>query len=233
MTAPPATIRVLIADDHPVVRSGLSALIGTLAGYEVVAEAADGEAAVREAHLARPDVIIMDVQMPGLDGIEATRRISAALPDIAVLMLTMFEDDDTVFAAMRAGARGFLLKGAQQGEIERALRAVVSGEAIFGPGVAARVLGFFARPARTHAPFPELTAREREVLDLIASGSRNSAIAQTLGLSPKTVGNHVSSIFAKLAVADRSEAIVRAREGGLGGEPRWPRNAAGAGRGSQ
>lgn len=233
MTAPPATIRVLIADDHPVVRNGLSALIGTLPGCEVVGQAADGEAAVREAHLARPDVVIMDVQMPGLDGIEATRRISAALPEVAVLMLTMFDDDDTVFAAMRAGARGFLLKGAEQGEIERALRAVVSGEAIFGPGVASRILGFFAQPTRAEAPFPELTAREREVLDLIASGSRNSAIAQALGLSPKTVGNHVSSIFAKLAVADRSEAIVRAREGGLGGAPRPPRTASGASRGSR
>ncbi|MCU1688650.1 MAG: LuxR family transcriptional regulator [Pseudonocardiales bacterium] len=232
MTAP-ATIRVLIADDHPVVRNGLSALIGTLPGCEVVAEAADGEAAVREAHLVHPDVVIMDVQMPVLDGIEATRRISAALPDVAVLMLTMFEDDDTVFAAMRAGARGFLLKGAEQGEIERALRAVVSGEAIFGPGVASRVLRFFAQPVRAEAPFPELTAREREVLDLIASGSRNSAIAHALGLSPKTVGNHVSSIFAKLAVADRSAAIVRAREGGLGGESRQPRNASGAGHGSR
>lgn len=216
MTAAPATIRVLIADDHPVVRNGLRALIGTLPGCEVVAEAADGEAAVREAQLVRPDVVVMDVQMPGLDGIEATRRIGAAVPGVAVLILTMFEDDDTVFAAMRAGARGFLLKGAEQGEIERALRAVVSGEAIFGPGVASRVLGMFAQPVRAEAPFPELTVRERQVLDLIAAGSRNSAIAHTLGLSPKTVSNHVSSIFAKLAVADRSEAIVRARESGLG-----------------
>jgi DNA-binding NarL/FixJ family response regulator len=226
MTAAPAShgpdrpIRVLIADDHPVVRNGLRALIGTLPGCEVVGEATDGEQAVRQTQLTRPDVVIMDVQMPVLDGIEATRRISVAVPSVAVLVLTMFDDDDTVFAAMRAGARGFLLKGADQIDIERALRAVVSGEAIFGPGVATRVLGFFSRPARVDAPFPELTVREREVLNLVAGGARNSSIAASLTLSPKTVSNHISSIFAKLAVADRSEAIVRAREGGLGGASR-------------
>jgi DNA-binding NarL/FixJ family response regulator len=210
------TIRIVIADDHPVVRNGLRALIDTLPMCEVVAEAIDGEQAVREAQLCRPDVVIMDVQMPGLDGIEATRRIAAAVPGVAVLMLTMFDDDDTVFAAMRAGARGFLLKGADQQDIERALRAVTSGEAIFGPGVASRVLGFFSRPFASGQPFPELTSREREVLDLLAGGARNSVIAAQLGLSQKTVGNHISAVFAKLAVADRSEAIVRAREAGLG-----------------
>ena len=209
-------IRIVIADDHPVVRNGLRALVDTLPGCEVVAEAVDGEHAVREAQLCRPDVVIMDVQMPGLDGIEATRRITAAVPGVAVLMLTMFDDDDTVFAAMRAGARGILLKGADQQDIERALRAVTSGEAIFGPGVASRVLGFFSRPVSAGQPFPELTPREREVLDLLAGGARNSAIASELGLSPKTVSNHISAVFAKLAVADRSEAIVRAREAGLG-----------------
>ena len=201
-----AVIRVVLADDHPVVRGGLRALLESLPAYEVVAEAVDGEEAVRE------------VQMPGVDGLEATRRIRAATPEVAVLVLTMFDDDDTVFAAMKAGAQGYLLKGAEQGEIDRAIRAVVAGEAIFGPGVAARVLRHFAEPPPTadDVPFPQLTDREREVLDLVAAGSRNAVIAEELFLSPKTVANHISSIFAKLAVADRSAAIVRARDEGLG-----------------
>jgi len=213
-------IRVVIADDHPVVRNGLRALVSSLADFEVVGEAVDGEAAVRAAQTLRPDVVIMDVQMPGTGGLEATRRITSAVPDVAVLVLTMYEDDDVVFGAMRAGARGYLLKGAEQSEIDRAMRAVVAGEVIFGPGVAARVLGFFAapRPVVAAEPFPELTPREREILDHVAAGRRNSAIAHTLSLAPKTVSNHLSSIFVKLAVADRAEAIVRAREGGLGRE---------------
>ena len=212
-----AVIRVVLADDHPVVRGGLRALLESLPAYEVVAEAVDGEEAVREVQLTRPDVVLMDVQMPGVDGLEATRRIRAATPDVAVLVLTMFDDDDTVFAAMKAGAQGYLLKGAEQGEIDRAIRAVVAGEAIFGPGVAARVLRHFADPpTATEVPFPELTDREREVLDLVAAGHRNAAIAEELFLSPKTVANHISSIFAKLAVADRSAAIVRARDEGMG-----------------
>ncbi len=210
-------IRVLLADDHPVVRSGLRALLDSLTGYEVVAEAIDGESAVREAQLTRPDVVLMDIRMPGIDGIEATRRVCAAVPDTAILVLTMFDDDDTVFAAMRAGAQGYLLKGAEQDEIDRGIRAVVAGEAIFSPGVAQRVLGFFAASPVGADPFPELTVREREVLDLVAAGHRNQAIAEALNLSPKTVANHISAIFVKLAVADRSEAIVRARKGGLGG----------------
>lgn len=210
-------IRVLLADDHPVVRGGLRALLDSLSGYEVVAEASDGEAAVREAQLVKPDVVLMDIRMPGIDGIEATRRLRVAVPDTAILVLTMFDDDDTVFAAMRAGAMGYLLKGAEQAEIDRGIRAVVAGEAIFSPGVAQRVLGFFAAPRAATDPFPELTAREREVLDLVAAGRRNQAIADELFLAPKTVANHISSIFVKLAVADRSEAIVRARQGGLGG----------------
>ena len=213
-----AVIRVVLADDHPVVRGGLRALLESLPAYEVVGEAVDGDAAVREVQLTRPDVVLMDVQMPGVDGLEATRRIRAATPDVAVLVLTMFDDDDTVFAAMKAGAQGYLLKGAEQGEIDRAIRAVVAGEAIFGPGVAARVLQHFSDPpaAPDDVPFPQLTDREREVLDLVAAGQRNAAIAEELFLSPKTVANHVSSIFAKLAVADRSAAIVRARDEGLG-----------------
>lgn len=210
-------IRVVLVDDHFVVRSGLRALLESLPGYEVVAEATDGEAGVREVQLTNPDVVLMDIRMDGLDGIEATRRIRAAAPGVAVLVLTMFDDDDTVFAAMRAGAQGYLLKGAEQVEIDRAIRAVVAGEAIFSPGVAQRVLGYFAAPPAVADPFPDLTARERDVLDLVAAGHRNSAIAEQLVLSPKTVANHISSIFVKLAVADRSAAIVRARQGGLGG----------------
>jgi len=219
MTDP--VIRVVLADDHPVVRGGLRALLESLPAYEVVGEAVDGESAVREVQLTRPDVVLMDVQMPDVDGLEATRRIRAATPDVAVLVLTMFDDDDTVFAAMKAGAQGYLLKGAEQGEIDRAIRAVVAGEAIFGPGVAARVLRHFADPHATPegVPFPQLTDREREVLDLVAAGRRNAAIAEELFLSPKTVANHISSIFAKLAVTDRSAAIVRARDEGLGRTP--------------
>jgi DNA-binding NarL/FixJ family response regulator len=214
-------IRVVLADDHPVVRGGLRALLESLPAYEVVGEAVDGDSAVKEVQLTRPDVVLMDVRMPGVDGLEATRRIRVAAPDVAVLVLTMFDDDDTVFAAMKAGAQGYLLKGAEQAEIDRAIRAVVAGEAIFGPGVAARVLQHFADPPTVvhDVPFPQLTDREREVLDLVAAGRRNAAIAEELFLSPKTVANHISSIFAKLAVADRSAAIVRARDEGLGRMP--------------
>jgi DNA-binding NarL/FixJ family response regulator len=188
----------------------------------VPATVSDGHDAVREALTRHPDVLVMDIRMPGLDGIEATRLIARDAPDVAVLMLTMYEDDDSVFAAMRAGARGYLLKGAEQDEIVRAIRAVAAGEAIFGPGVARRVLGYFAGPAAGVAraaasePFPELTAREREVLNLIAAGHPNGEISRRLGISPKTVANHISNIFAKLQIATRAEAIVRARDAGLG-----------------
>jgi DNA-binding NarL/FixJ family response regulator len=214
-------VRVVLADDHPVVRSGLRALLQSLGGYEVVGECSDGEDAVRTVQTLRPDVVVMDVQMPVVDGIEATRRITAATPSTAVLVLTMYHDDDTVFAAMRAGARGYLLKGAAQNEIDRALQAVVAGEVIFGPGLATRVLGFFATPQAQPAAsaFPGLTPREHEILDRVAAGQRNVAIARELDLAPKTVSNHLSSIFTKLAVADRAEAIARAREGGLGQGP--------------
>ncbi|RYB94447.1 response regulator transcription factor [Nocardioides oleivorans] len=210
-------IRVVLVDDHPVVLGGLRALLESLPDFEVVGTATDGEAGVREVVLTRPDVVLMDIRMPGIDGLEATRRIRERAGGVAVLVLTMFDDDDTVFGAMRAGAQGYLLKGADQVEIDRAIRAVVAGEAIFSPGVAQRVLGYFASPPPVADPFPELTAREREVLDLMAAGERNQVIADRLFLSPKTVANHISSIFVKLAVADRSAAIVRARREGLGG----------------
>lgn len=215
--SPEGAITVLLVDDHPVVRSGLRMLIETLEGFVVVGEAADGEAAVREVQVHRPDVAVMDVLMPGVDGVEATRRITRTVPGTAVLVLSMAEDDDVVFAAMQAGARGYLLKGAEQEEIDRAIRAVVAGEAIFGPGVAQRVLGHFTRRTTAVAePFPELTQRERQVLELVAQGRRNAVIGGELGMAAKTVANHLSSIFAKLQVSDRSEAIVRARDEGLG-----------------
>ncbi len=211
------TLRVVLADDHPVVRGGLRALIGTIEDLEVVGEAADGEAAVREVQLTRPDVVLMDVRMPGLDGVEATRRIRAAVPEAAVLMLTMFDDDAGVFSAMQAGARGYLLKGAEQEEIVGAIRAVAAGQVIFGPGVAGRVLGYFtAPPPPVPEPFPQLTDRERGILDLLAAGCRTAEIAERVFLSPKTVSNNLTGIFAKLEVADRAAAIIRAREGGLG-----------------
>ena len=211
------TLRILLADDHPVVRGGLRSLIDTIDDLEVVGEAADGEEALRETLLLRPDVVLMDVRMDGVDGVEATRRIRAAVPETAVLMLTMYDDDATVFTAMQAGARGYLLKGATQDEIVNAVRAVAAGQAIFGPAVAARMLGFFsAPPAAPESPFPTLTDRERDILDLLAGGRRTAAIAEQLFLSPKTVSNHLTNIFAKLEVADRTAAIIRAREGGLG-----------------
>ena len=213
-------IRVLLADDHPVYRDGLAALLASVDGLEVVGTAEDGLAAVALATELQPDVVVMDVQMPGLDGIEATRRLTSASPHIGVVVLTMAEEDATLFAAMQAGARGYLLKGANQAEITRAVTAVARGEAIFGPAIARRIADFFAgAPAGGTAAeqaFPQLTAREREILELVAAGRSNGQIASTLFLSPKTVRNNVSNIFAKLHVADRAEAIVRAREAGLG-----------------
>jgi DNA-binding NarL/FixJ family response regulator len=218
-------LAVVVAEDHPLYRRALTTLIGGQPGWAVVAEAEDGVGAVTAAHAAQPDVVVMDLRLPGLDGIEATKRIVAASPHIAVLVLTMYDDDTSVFEAMRAGARGYLLKGADQAEIVRAVAAVGSGEAIFGSPVARRIIEFFAAPRPAAVPemvFPELTAREHEVLDLIAAGHSNAELAAVLVLSPKTVRNHVSNIFTKLHVADRSAAIVRAREAGLGlhGGPR-------------
>jgi len=209
-------IRVVIADDHPVVRDGLSALLASVPSITVAGLAANGREAVQAAVTLRPDVLVMDVQMPELTGVDAAGEISRVAPDVAVLMLTMFDDDYSVLAAMRAGARGYVLKGAQQDEIVRAIAAVAAGEAIFGPGVARMVLGLVASPPSAEEPFDQLTGREREVLDLIAAGARNAEIARRMSIAPKTVANHISAIFTKLQIADRGEAIILARDAGLG-----------------
>lgn len=211
-------IRILISDDHTLFREGLAALLRSVADIEVSGEAATGEQAISQARSLQPDVVLMDIQMPGVNGIEATRRIVAASPHIGVIVVTMFEDDDSVFAAMRAGARGYILKGAGQEEMLRAIRAVAKGEALFGPGIAQRLMHFFNAPVPAAPPelFPELTERECEVLELIAQGYNNAEIAQQLVISQKTVRNHVSNIFSKLQVVDRAQAIIRAREAGLG-----------------
>src|ERR687890_636433 len=213
-------IRILIADDHSLFRYGLKAMLARAGGFEVVGEAATGEGAVEKAAEARPDIVLMDIQMPKMNGIEATRRVVEADPGVGVVMLTMFGDDDSVFAAMRAGARGYVLKGADAEEVLNVVGAVAAGEAHFGPEIAERLMGFFSapKPAPPSEAFHELTAREVEVLDLIARGRSNTEIAGRLYVSPKTVRNHISNIFTKLQVADRAHAIVRAREAGLGRE---------------
>jgi DNA-binding NarL/FixJ family response regulator len=216
-------LRVLIADDHPVYRGGIRAALADVDDVEVVGEAVDGDEAVRAAAELGPDVVLMDLHMPGTNGIEATRRLVADHPQVGVLVLTMFDDDESVFAAVRAGARGYLVKGAAQEQIVRAIRAVGGGDVVFGSGIAQRVMAFFAASGRIGAragrQFPELTEREVEVLELIARGLNNTEIARRLVVSDKTVRNHVSSVFSKLHVADRAQAIVRARESGLGSEP--------------
>jgi DNA-binding NarL/FixJ family response regulator len=218
MEQPHEPIRILIADDHPVFRFGMRTLLTALPDFIVVGEAVTGDEAIRLSNDLTPDLVLMDINMPGLNGIEATARIHEHQPDIAILMVTML-DDESVFSAMRAGARGYLLKGAEPAETLRAIRAVASGEAIFSPGVAERLLEYFAHPpvAPAHSPaFAALSAREREVLTLIAQGLTNAGIAERLALSPKTVRNYNSEIFSKLQVANRSQAILRAREAGLG-----------------
>jgi DNA-binding NarL/FixJ family response regulator len=216
-------ITILIADDEPNIRIGLRALLNAEADMRLTGEAVTGAEAVTLAAKLQPDVILMDINMPDpdretLDGIEATRRILTTSPHIGVLMLTMFEDDDSVFAAMRAGARGYLLKGALKAEILRAIRAVHCGEVIFGAAIAQRVARYFAaiRPAHPIESFPQLTDREREILSLVAQHKNNVDIAQYLSLNEKTVRNHVSNIFNKLQVTDRVQAILRAKEAGLG-----------------
>ena len=209
-------LTVLIVDDHPIFRKGLRALLGGQPALRLVGEAASGAEALRLATELRPDAILMDLQMPGGDGLTAIRQIVAARPESRILVVTMFEDDDSVFAAMRAGARGYVLKDMDDDEIIRAILAIGHGEAIFSPAIAARMVTFFAaRPAGDARAFPDLTESERSVLRLMAQGVNNQGIAQRLRLSPKTVRNYVSNIFGKLQVADRAQAIVRARQGGL------------------
>jgi len=210
-------VRVVVVDDHPVYLAGLRTLVEETPSLQLVGWAEDGAAGVEICQTARPDVVLMDIKMPGASGVAATRLIMEEQPEVAVLMLTMLEDDTSVLAAMRAGARGYILKGSGPEQIERAIRTVAQGELIFGAGLARRMSAFFTagRDGAVH-PFPELTGRERDVLDLMASGSANAAIALTLGLSEKTVRNNVSGIFAKLLVPDRAQAIIRAREAGLG-----------------
>lgn len=206
---------MLIADDHPLVRSGLTAALAPDSSIVVLDAVGTGSAALESALRLQPDVVVMDLQMPDLNGIEVTRRLTAEAPGIAVLILTMYEDDGSLFAAMRAGARGYLLKGAKQDEIVSAIRAVSHGGAVFGTSVARRVLAHFSSTGATPATFPQLTEREHEVLDLVAAGLDNAAIGRRLHLSTKTVSNHFAAIFAKPHVDGRPQAIVRARESGL------------------
>ena len=211
------TIRILIADDHPLFRDGMHGLLDSVPDTEVVGEATSGEEVISQAAILQPDVILMDIKMPGTNGIAATREILAASPHIAILMVTMLEYDASLFAAMRSGAKGYILKGANQAEMLLAIRAVAGGEVIFGPRIARRLLGFFAtfKPAAPRI-FPELSERETELLALMAQGQSNQEIADHLGVTLKTVRNHVSNIFSKLQVADRAQAVIRAREAGLG-----------------
>ena len=209
-------LTILIADDHPLFRKRVRALLATMPQVRVVGEAANGADAVRLALELRPDVVLMDLQMPGGDGLTAVRQMAAAQPDVRVLVVTMFQDDDSIFAAMRAGARGYVLKDMDDDDITRAILAVGRGDAIFSPAIAVRMISFFStRPPQSNPMFPELTASERNVLRLMAKGMNNDAIARQLALSPKTVRNYISVIFGKLQVADRAQAIVRAHDAGL------------------
>jgi DNA-binding NarL/FixJ family response regulator len=217
-------LHILIADDHPLVRSGVRTFLNSVSGIEVVGEASNGEEAVTQALVLHPDIVLMDLQMPGKNssqgwnGIDATKAILRNNPHIGVIVLTVFENDDAVFAAMRVGARGYILKGADQDELLRAIQAVSQGEAMFSPGIARRLTDYFSTLSTMKSPqaFPELTDRERQILDLIAQGLNNPQITERLMLSSKTVRNHISNIFSKLQVADRAQAIIRARHAGLG-----------------
>jgi DNA-binding NarL/FixJ family response regulator len=215
-------IQVLIADDHVFYREGMRALLGNSPEITVIGEASNGDEVIAQASTLNPQVILMDLKMPGTNGIDATRRIHESNPNIGVLVITMFDDDDSVFAAMRSGARGYILKDADKDELVRAIVAVERGEAIFSPAIAQRMIQYFTTtPGRQSTPkkpdeFDELTERELEILDLIAQGHNNMVIANKLSLSIKTVQNYVSSILTKLQVADRAQAIVRAREAGFG-----------------
>jgi DNA-binding NarL/FixJ family response regulator len=220
MTTATERLKVVLVDDHPMVREGLRAVLEHLGGADVVGEAGDGDEAIRVVAATGPDVVVMDLTMPGLSGIEATRRLVDRDPRLGVLVLTMSEDDASVFAALRAGARGYVLKGATGTELVSAVQTVARGEAVYGAAVAGRIRRFLTEGLEgapvDAGPFPELTAREREILDLLADGHANAEIARKLFLSPKTVRNIVSSVYAKLQVADRAQAVVRARQAGLG-----------------
>lgn len=210
-------IQILIADDHTLFRDGLKALFDSVPDTAVIGEAANGAEAIAQAEKLQPDVLLMDIQMPGINGIEATRQIVQTSPHIGIIIVTMFEDDDSVFAAMRAGARGYVLKGSDQEEMLRAIHAVARGEALFGPAIATKLTSFFNTSQSNKAiAFPDLTEREREILNLLAQGLTNQQIANKLVISHKTVRNHVSNIFNKLHVADRVQAIIQARNAGLG-----------------
>lgn len=212
-------IRLMIADDHKLFREGIKALLAVTDNIEIIGEAEDGDSVLKQARELEPDVILMDINMPGLNGIRATEQILEKQPQTRIIMLTMLEDDASIFLAMRAGARGYLLKGADPQEVLSVIRAVAEGQALFGPAIAARLMNYFkelsAKPAVSGTPFPELTERELEVLRLISQGLNNQDIARKLFLSPKTIRNHITNIFSKLQVADRAQAIVRAREAGL------------------
>jgi DNA-binding NarL/FixJ family response regulator len=211
-------LTVIIADDHQFFRDGVRALLDAQPDMEYVGEAATGEEVIRLSAELQPDVVLMDVQMPGMSGVEATRQIVSSGPQIRVLVVTMFEDDHLVFAAMRAGARGYLLKGTRHEDMVRAIRAVGSGDAIFSPGIAAKLVDYFAalQPSHPTQVFPDLSSREREILSLLAQGYKNAEIADRLVISPKTVRNYVSNIISKLQVADRAQAILRAKDAGFG-----------------
>ena len=210
-------VRVVLADDHPMVRYGITAVLADAPEVEVVGEAADGEALVEAVRELRPDVVVTDLDMPGVDGVEATKRLRASYPDVPVLVLTLHDEDESLFAALRAGARGYLLKGADRAELVRAILSVAAGEAVYGAAVASRIVAFFTGAQQEYASqvFPELTDRERDVLSLIAAGKRNSEIATALSLSDKTVRNHVSNVLLKLQVPDRTAAALKAKESGL------------------
>jgi len=211
-------IRVVVADDHPIVREGLRAVLSALADFELVGAAASGMEAVSVVAAAQPDVVVMDLHMPEIDGVQATRHILAAQPDVAILVLTMYDDDEMILAALKAGARGYLLKGASHNDIARALRAVAGGEAVFGRDIADHILARLTGHIAPTRLFPQLSTRELEILELLAEGSGNQDIARRLYLSPKTVRNHIANILAKLQLPDRAQAIATAREAGLGSD---------------
>ena len=216
-------IRVLLVDDHALFRDGLRAIFMAVTDIQIIGEAASGEEAIRQARTLQPEVILMDIQMDGMNGIDAAKRILSERPDTHIVMLTMLEDSDSLFAAMVAGAKSYILKGARRADVLKTIRAVADGEVLFGAAIAGRVSQFFQnldeptpRKLPSSSVFPELTYRERDILGLIASGHNNHEIAERLGIASKTVSNHISNIFNKLQVADRAQAIVKAREAGLG-----------------